>query len=141
MAYKKVFLDTNVLLDYILDRGNVSVCAEKIFELCVEGRIDVYVAAHSILNMFYILRKYIGVKTRKMIMHNICDLCTVIDVSESKIMTAILGDRLDLEDHVQVLCAEECGADCIVTRDIKGLHSDNIKAFLPKEFLVKINSK
>lgn len=140
MAYKKVFLDTNVLLDYILDRGNVSVCAGEIFELCVEGRIDVYVAAHSILNMFYILRKYIGVKTRKMIMHNICDLCTVVDVNESKIMTAILGDRSDLEDYVQVLCAEECGAECIVTRDKKGLNSDAIETFSPKEFLVKINT-
>ena len=41
----------------------------------------------------------------------------------------------DLEDDLQIYCAEEAGADYIITRDPKGFEKSKIQAISPDEFL------
>ena len=137
MASIKVLLDTNVLLDYVLDRGSVSIQAEQLFEQCVRGEIECHVAAHSVVNIFYILRKYYSVATRKMILLSLCDLCFVEDITEQMIREVLQGAEQDIEDHLQILCAKAAGTDYIITRDGKGFQDSSIPAISPVEFLKK----
>ncbi len=137
MRPSKVFIDTNVLLDYILDRGKPSIDAERIFEMCLHGEIECYIAAHSIVNIFYILRKYYSVTIRKQILSSLCALCCVVSVDERKVKDALEGPHSDVEDHIQILCAEEAKADCIITRNMKGFKNSSIKILTPRKFLVQ----
>ena len=137
MGQNKVFLDTNVLLDYVLDRGEASVMVERIFEKCVQGEIECHIATHSVINMFYILRKQYSVRARKMILASLCDLCYVETIDEEKIRNVLAGVHNDIENHLQMLCAEAAGADFIVTRDIRGFKDSPIKALTPGDYLSK----
>ncbi len=135
MKASRVLLDTNVLLDYVLDRGVASIHAERIFEKCVRGEIECHIAAHTIVNMFYILRKVYSVSERKTILSSLSALCYVEPVDDDMIQKALTGNHKDIEDHLQILCAEEIGAKCIITRDIRGFEDSSVRILSPKAFL------
>ena len=52
----KILLDTNILLDYLLMREPFYDNASEIVRRCVDGIYRGCVAAHSISNMFFILK-------------------------------------------------------------------------------------
>lgn len=114
----KVFLDTNILLDYILERGTNGVVAEELINDCVRGEIECCVAPHTLTNIFYILRKTHSVAERKFIIKNIIAICEVQAMDRALIEKAIDDERFeDFEDALQMACAEKWGADRLVTRD------------------------
>lgn len=51
-----VFLDTNILLDFLLRREGVD-NAKEILKQCYQGKIDLYVSSLSFSNIAYIVRK------------------------------------------------------------------------------------
>ena len=51
----RVLIDTNILLDALLGREPYFDNADKILKLCADKKIDGFMAAHSIPNIFYIL--------------------------------------------------------------------------------------
>lgn len=53
----RISVDTNVLLDYLLTREPYYEDAKKIVIACAEGKVNGCIAAHSISNVFFILRK------------------------------------------------------------------------------------
>ncbi len=53
----RILLDTNILLDYILTREPFYDNAKKIILACINGTVKACIAAHSISNMFFILRR------------------------------------------------------------------------------------
>lgn len=61
----RILVDANVLLDYLLIREPFYEDAEKIVHACVEGTIKRCIAAHSISDMFFILRKDYNTKERR----------------------------------------------------------------------------
>jgi predicted nucleic acid-binding protein len=56
----RILFDTDILLDFILKRENFSDNAEKVIALCMENDIKGCIAAHTIPNLHYILRKHLG---------------------------------------------------------------------------------
>ncbi len=66
--------------------------SDRIIKLCVERKIQGPMAAHSISNMFYILRKDMPVETRREVLLNLCDILTIeaIDPNYMDLMKAIL---------------------------------------------------
>ena len=66
----RILIDTNVLLDYLLTREPYYEDAKKIVLACAEGKVVGCIAAHSISNMFFILRKdYSAVERRKVLIN------------------------------------------------------------------------
>ena len=64
----RILIDTNVLLDYIANRTPYANDAEQIIILCKDDKIDGCIAAHSMMNILYILRKNMTVSERKEIL-------------------------------------------------------------------------
>ena len=50
----KILIDTNVLIDFIANRDPFAKAAEDIIVLCKDQKIEGCVAAHSLMNIFYI---------------------------------------------------------------------------------------
>ena len=53
---KHVFMDTNVVIDFLANRQPFSLYAAKLFDLAVSGSITIYISALSYSNIYYILR-------------------------------------------------------------------------------------
>ena len=73
----RVLIDTNVLLDVLMGRQPYYDISNNILKLCSDKKIEGYIAAHSIPNMYYILRKYMPEDIRRKALLNICRILKV----------------------------------------------------------------
>ena len=132
----RILIDTNVLLDYLLTREPFYSDAKKNFIACTEGRAQGCIAAHSVSNMFYILRKDYSIKERREVLLNLCMIFDVEEMDKEKLLMGLQNeDFSDFEDCLQMECAKAYGAEYIVTRNIGDYKSSEVKAILPKEYL------
>lgn len=132
----KILIDTNVLLDYLLTREPFYKEAKEVVRTCTEGDVKGCIAAHSISNMFYILRKDYNMEERREILTNLCIIFDVEGIDKVKLLSGLHNeDFYDFEDCLQMECAKEYGAEYIVTRNIDDYRASEIKAILPGDYL------
>ena len=137
-----VLLDTNVLLDYLLCRDPYAQDARDILAACRDGRIKGYMAAHSLPNMFYILRRTYSIEERRSILLSLCELLDVIDIDREKIIRALQDEGFqDFEDCLQKECAETIPTDYIVTRNLQDFRSSEIACLDPAAFCAILAAK
>jgi len=134
-----ILIDTNVILDGFIARQPFMENAKKVLRLCFEQECSGYIAAHSITNIFYILRKHFPVNERKKMLIELCEFVEVAGIQKKQVMDALVNEDFDdLEDRLQVECAIMVNADFIVTRNITDFSTSPIPAILPDDFLQKI---
>lgn len=133
----KILIDTNVLIDFLTKRNPLFYqSAGNIINSCFSGSIQGYIAAHTVMNSFYVLRKNYNLNQLKNIFSLLSRRIKIVSVDNNKIQNA-LNDKFftDFEDCLQAECALSCGADYIVTRNIKDFVNSSVPAILPEDFL------
>ncbi|MDR2718892.1 MAG: PIN domain-containing protein [Treponema sp.] len=68
-----ILIDTNIILDYLIARQPFIDNADKILRLCFQQKCSGYIAAHSVTNIFYILRKHYSASERKKMLIELCE--------------------------------------------------------------------
>lgn len=132
----KILVDTNVLIDYLVGRKPYFEDADKIIKFCIDEKIKGYMAAHSVTNMFFILRKDYKPNARRIMIRSLFDILYTSGIDAEALLSALdREDFDDFEDCLQDECAKSCGADYIVTRNIKDFQNSSVPAILPSEFL------
>jgi predicted nucleic acid-binding protein len=125
-------------MDFIVNRGNVSDDAEKFIDFCVEKSVISCIAAHTIPNLHFILRKHLTREQRNDILLEVCGMFTVVGIDANKLISALQNeDFTDFEDCLQAECAAEFKADYIVTRNTKDFRGSAVPALEPLEFINK----
>jgi len=132
----KILIDTNVLIDYLSGREPYFTLADEIIKLCRDKKIVGYMAAHSVPNMFFILRKeYTGEERRTMI-KSLFDMLSVSGIDEKTLLPALDRENFkDFEDCLQDECAVAVSADYVVTRNVKDFINGKVTALTPEDFL------
>ena len=131
----RVLVDTNIILDVALQRENFFVDSDNILKLCRDKKIYGVLAAHTITNLFYILRKkFSNEKCREIIME-LLTIFKVESIDTAKISRALLNKNFkDFEDCLQVECAKAANVDYIITRDKTDFAESEISCVTPNEF-------
>jgi predicted nucleic acid-binding protein len=136
---KKVFVDTNIIVDLIADRRPFSKFAIEIFTKAEDKKFKLYTSSHSIATTHYLLKKYIEEKELRNVLYNLLDFIQVIPVDLDLIKKGLKSKHKDFEDAIQMLCAYSIEKmDCIVTRNIKGFRDCEIPVLSPDELVKKI---
>ena len=136
-----LLIDTNIVLDYLTNREPHTDEARQIFHYCAEKKVKGYVAAHSITNIFYILRKLFSSAERKKMLIDLCELVEVCGLQNVQLANALTNEAFDdLEDCIQAECAKTIQADYIITRNVKDFVHSSVLPILPREFLKLIKS-
>ncbi len=105
-------------------------------DMCIEGKIDGYLAANSITNTFYIMRKLPVNDLRKMLI-KVLSFLSVVGIGYERLIAAIDNLRFDdIEDCLQSVCAQSCGAEYIITRNLEDFKGSEIAAISPSDFLL-----
>ena len=132
----RALIDTNVLIDYVSKRFPYYAAAVQIVDACDKSLFDGCIAAHSIPDIFYILRKSVPADERRETLRRLCQIFEVVKLDEEKLLSALNdADFTDFEDCLQSLCALDFHADYIVTRNPKDFARSGIPAITPDEFL------
>ena len=131
----KVLIDTNVVLDFLLERKPFVEAAADLFEKIDNGQVKAFIAATTITNIYYILRKSssstIAIDAIQQILRdlNICPVDLMI------LQQAVEMNFSDFEDAVQYACALTWQVDAIVTRDVSGFTTSQIRVVSPDELI------
>lgn len=131
---KKIFVDTNVIVDLIANRQPFSKFAIELFSLAEEGKVKLFTSSHSIATTHYLLKKYIDEKELREILHNLLDFLQIIPIDINTIKKSLKSKHKDFEDALQIITAYSIDKiDCIVTRNIKDFKNSEIPVLTPDE--------
>jgi len=110
----KIFIDTNIFLDIVFKREEVS-AAKRIFTLIESGLFSAYVADITLINIAYIARKQnVDVKS---FLHYIARRFTILGADNSVFEEALQLDNRDFEDNVQLVLAQKAQCQIIITNE------------------------
>jgi predicted nucleic acid-binding protein len=134
-----ILLDTNVIIDSLAKREPFIENAKRILSKCQTREISGYIAAYTVPTIFYILQKEFSVSERRDMLSKLCGFIDVAGINKQHIINAIANETFDdIEDCLQMECAESIGADYIVTRNISDFSTSSIPALTPEDFLGKV---
>lgn len=138
---EKLFLDTNIILDLLMDRAPYS---DDIGELIIESQkrsIRLCVSAVTVTDANYIIGRSEGTRSANVKTQKILDLVSVENVGESAVRKASESAFADFEDGVQNYCAQETGHRIIVTRNVKDYKSSELAIMTPTEALIRVREE
>ena len=135
MEAVKVFLDTNVVLDYYTGRMGDSI-AKTIVMAGQTPQIELCISILTAVNVLYVSRKYNSPLKAK----DIAELFQILPMDYQHYCEAQSIDINDFEDALQICCARQSGCKVMVTRDKELLDGGSASALIlsPEEFLQRI---
>jgi predicted nucleic acid-binding protein len=135
----KIFVDTNIFIDILIDREPHSQDSATIFQLCENHILEGYIAPITINNIHHICRK--SVKP-KLIESYLFDIATYFTIAKMDVETIAKANSLktgDYEDALQYEMAIRNGCDYLLTRNTKDYkYLKSIKVLTPSELLLTI---
>ena len=125
----KFFLDTNVLIDFILERPLFYQPAAMIISYAVERKIEVCVSALSVVtaNFICVERCKMPLDVYRLKMNFLRDIIDICSVDSSDIYRSYDSNWKDFEDGVQYFSAMRANVDYLVTRNVKDFEECDAK--------------
>ena len=132
---KKVFFDTNIMIDVIGRREQFCKPSMQIMSLADKGLIRIFVSALSYATASFILRKYnkeLDIVTE---FSKFMKITTATLVDSSMVEQSVKSEFKDFEDAMQYFSAKHENVDYIITRNKKDFAVSDIPVFEPQEFV------
>ena len=133
-----LLVDSNVILDMVQRREPFFRESKKVIAECIRQSHFGFVTAHSLCDIYYILRKDMPAEQRLKLVNMFCQFFTVIPENVSDFFAVTENpDTEDLEDGLQQQCANRLSLDFIVTRNVEDFEKSAVPAIEPGAFLLK----
>lgn len=138
---KHIFLDTNVVIDFLADRRPFSIDAAWLFDLAIEGKTKIYISAVSYNNIYYILRQSLTSNATIKLLDDLASMTEIADVTDVVIRKSLKTDFKDYEDAIQYYCALNIPEiELIVTRNTKDFKKSTIAVLTPAEAIISLST-
>ena len=133
----KIFLDTNILIDYLSRREPFFEPAALLLQLGKRKKCQLMVSSLSFATASFILQAHYKMSHRAIVtlFAKIVDLCHITTVNTHTVQDAIESDFEDFEDALQYYSAMNEKADCIVTRNKQDFSTSKIAVYAPMELM------
>jgi len=136
-----IFIDTDVIIDFLIDREPHSREAAIIFTLIEQKKLKGYVSSLTFSNLYYVLRKIESHNKVIAKLDSISRLLTILKVDQQIIKLAIASEFPDFEDSIQYNCALGYKKiDVLITRNIKDYKGSQIPVMTPAIYLKMVSS-
>lgn len=133
---KKVFVDTNILIDLLADRAPFSKFAIAIFDLAGQKKVKLFTSSHAFTTTHYLLKRHIGEKELRSVLLSLLEFIDLIAIDISIIKKSLLSNHKDFEDAIQMVAAGSVSEiDFIVTRNLKDFVTAGIPVLPPDELI------
>jgi predicted nucleic acid-binding protein len=131
----KVFVDTNIVLDWLGKREPFFKFASQLFYKGEKKEIEILISAMSFISTEYILRKQLDKQRAKQALAAIRTICKVCISGEKEIDLAIMSPMKDFEDAFQYYTALNNSAHIIITRNAKDFANAVIPVMTAEEYI------
>jgi len=138
---RKLFIDTNIVIDLLAEREPFYEDAAKLFSLSDKNKIKLSVSSLTFANTNYLLQKTNSASTAKEILRKFKILTIVLSIDD-KIIDLALNDSGfgDFEDAIQYYSAIENSQEIIITRNLKEFRTSKIPVMTASEFIKNIKT-
>lgn len=131
-----LFIDTDLIIDFIIDRQPFSGEAAKVFTLIDQKKVKGYTSALCYSNLYYVLSRYAPHKKVISILNELSELLGILKVDEDIIKASLASEFKDFEDAIQYYTAQEYKKiDVIITRNIKDYKKSSLPVMTPETFM------
>ncbi len=137
----RVLLDTDMVLNFVLERASFFEAAAELFELAAHDAYVGYVSAVTPVNIFYLGRKVKGAKPTRQAIRDLLAAVEVCPVDQTVLKDAFALPFADYEDAVQYASAAAAGLDAIVTRNLDDYRNATLPVFSPTDFLNHLKTR
>lgn len=138
---KHFFLDTNILLDFLIDRGEVSEDATALIQNAINKKCRLYCSSLTYSHVFYITRKIHGTATAKKNIKTLLSIISALPMNESHILEGLATIHSDLDDGIQYQCCiQNNKMDALITRDRKAFPRKKMTILNPKSALALLDT-
>ena len=135
----EAYIDTNVILDAMLDRDEWSKPAKQILYAAAYQTITASISTSSLTDIFYFLQKNTNSETAKKSILTLLDLVDLLDVTSADCIHALASEMTDFEDALIVSVAKRNDIKYIVTRNKKDFTDSSVTILSPDEFITLIS--
>lgn len=132
---KKVFIDSDVILDVLCKRIPHYQYSAQIFTLGDLKKINLYTTSLSFANVYYILRKTVGGEKAKYFLRKLRLLIKILAADEKETDLALNSKFTDFEDALQYYTALKHNMEVILTRNVKDYKEKDIIVQTPEHFI------
>lgn len=137
---KKVFVDSDIILDLLAKRQPHYPYAAELFSLVDAGKVTVYISPVIVSNLHYILKRMGNKENAIQSLQKLKLLVKIVPVNEKIIELALASGFSDLEDAIQYYAARENGIEYLLTRNKKDYKKADITIMTAEEYLEVANS-
>ncbi len=137
----KTLLDTNIIIDYALERIEFVDNARKIMHKAFDNEIDAFISASAVTDIYYLVQKYKSKEQALSFLLNIISFIEIIGVDKLTVIQALNSNFTDFEDAVQNYSAVNAGVEFIITRNPKDFANSELKVFEPLKFIEFLEGK
>ncbi len=133
---KKVFLDANIILDFLDSSRSAHKKVRKLFGLLIEQDYRPVISEDILTTIYYIVKDKAAVLG--FFDHILSQwelVCLGIDTIEQAVKLCRENSTLDFEDVCQALAAKKAGCEVVITNDAEFFRPDGVTLYQAHEFL------
>ena len=133
---KNILFDSDVILDFYLDRKPFCDDTSILLSMCEKRQINGLITPLAMSNMFYLLKK---VGKKQDVINRLSQLVSfmdIIDMNKEVVLMSLHSEFTDFEDALQNYAAEYSNkVSIIITRNKKDYKHSSLNVMTPTEFL------
>jgi predicted nucleic acid-binding protein len=136
-----VLIDTNVVLDVLLDRQPFAEAAAGVFALVEESRIEGFLCATTVTTVDYLLGQALAPDKARAALQRLLDLFEIAPVNRPVLEQALRSGISDFEDAVLDQSARLVSVEAITTRNLSDFKKSSLTVMDPSELLAAVEAK
>ncbi|MBF2017552.1 MAG: PIN domain-containing protein [Rivularia sp. T60_A2020_040] len=138
----RVLIDTNIILDFLLQREPFFQDADLLFQAINVGEVAGYATATTLTDIFYISRRHTrSIEQARQAVSETLTVMMISPIDRAVLESAFNSGLPDFEDAVQIFSAVSQGLESIVTRDAQGFLSSPIPVLSIQELLQQVKQQ
>ena len=131
----KVFVDTDIVLDLLMQRQPFYTHAARLFTLADNGKIKINISAVCFNNLNYLLAKQYDRIGSKKLLVQFKKLVNVLAVDDEIIDEALISPFPDFEDAIQYHTAIRNKIPVIITRNLRDYKKSEIPVITAEMYI------
>lgn len=137
----RIFIDTNIILDFLGERKPFYEPIAKIATLAEKGELTMVVSPISFATVNYFIAKFESLKIAREKLRKFKIISEICALDEQIIEKGLNSSMKDFEDALQYFSATESDCELIITRNGKDFKKSALPIMTAEEFIKSLTTK
>lgn len=138
---KPLLIDSDVILDVLEHREPFYEYSALILSLGDEKKVKLVTTSLVFANVYYLLRKHLGVEKAKKSLRKLRIIVDVISVNAKEVDLALNSELSDFEDALQYFTALDSKIEFLITRNVRDYKNPKLIVQTPQQFIEGLGNK